>query len=130
MARNHFFPFPFPQRPEGHGTSHELFYLKTRIYNPFFITQKSPILSSNLFPYQNSPYSTPITAMDSSSQLKCKSSEDGFLAEITPEIEAQQVEPESTDDYEYSLEMNPVWIERLSNTMKRIKKKKKKKYPY
>jgi hypothetical protein len=32
-------------------------------------------------------------------------------------------------DYEYSLEMNPAWIERLSNTMKKMKKKKKKRYP-
>ena len=43
--------------------------------------------------------------------------------------EEDQEDGEDEDgEFEYSLEMNSEWVERLSNTMKRLKKKKKKSY--
>jgi hypothetical protein len=126
-------PYPFPQRPSGESHSHQLFYSRGGgVYNPFFLTQRSPILQSN-FIYSSPPLPSPLKS-SSSCSLQSKSMFLGLESSPTSTEEIPNgimIGEQSNEegDYEYSLEMNPAWIERLSNTMKKMKKKKKKRYP-
>jgi hypothetical protein len=133
-------PFPFPQRPSGESSSHQLFYSRSGVYNPFFSKQNSPILHSNFIYSSPPPLSQSFSSFSSppESEIILSGSESYSTGGVSMNHSSHPIatEPTTTEQereeyvYEYSLEMNPAWIERLSNTMKRIKKKKKKRYPY
>jgi hypothetical protein len=149
MSRVPVAPYPFPQRSLEPVTQHNnhpsqtLLYSKNYIFNPFLLTHKSPTLrflpfpsfGSSLTPEQQSHHST----LQSTSSFSSESqhvTQENFIESRTGQEFVTSVDEEMATgateepDYEYSLELNPVWIDRLANTMRRIKKKKKKRSGY
>jgi hypothetical protein len=131
-------PFPFPKRSlgplplpvSGAGPSQVLLASSNYIFNPFRVSQKTPSLRSFLTPpsvLASEPQLEHITGASNSStiNLQIDPSIPGVVSSTSPSVMTAEL-----IDYEYSLEMNAVWVERLSNTMKRIKKKKKKRSVY